>query len=98
MKKERVISEMRQLFGDLIVKRAQQTDPVELDLSASLMDRVHGGADALLVMSGNKPEQRRYVSELAYEVRLVLCMWMIDTSLAAKLIRTAYAMSTQVCR
>jgi len=98
MSKAQVIGEMRQLFGELIVRRAQKTDPVKLNLSADLMDSVHDGADALLVMRGNTTAQRHYVRELAYEVRLVLCMWLIDTSLAAKLIRTAYAAGIQVCR
>lgn len=98
MSKARTLGEMRELFGDLIVKRAQQVDPAELRLSAGLMDRVHDGADALLVMRGNPTEQQRYVGELAYEVRLVLCMWLLDTNLAAKLVRAAYAVGTQVCR
>lgn len=98
MSKASTIGEMRELFGDLIVKRAQQADPAELRLSAGLMDRVHDGADALLVMRGNPTEQQRYVGELTYEVRLVLCMWLLDTNLAAKLVRAAYAVGTQVCR
>jgi hypothetical protein len=31
-----------------------------------------------------------YVSELSFDVRLVLCMWLLDTDLAAKLIRVMY--------
>lgn len=98
MKKQHTLGEMRQLFGDLIVRQAQRADPAELKLSAGLMDRVHDGADALLVMRGNPTEQQRYVGELSYDVRLILCMWLLDTNLAARLIRVAYAAGTQVCR
>lgn len=98
MKKDHTLIEMRQLFGDLIVWQAQRADPAELKLSAGLMDRVHDGADALLVMRGNPTEQQRYVGELSYDVRLILCMWLLDTNLAARLIRVAYAAGTQVCR
>lgn len=98
MSKAQVVSEMRQLFGELIVRKAQKTDPIDLNLTAELMDSVHDGADTLLIMQGNAEAQRRYIHALAYEVRLVLCMWLIDTSLAAKLIRKAYTAGTQVCR
>lgn len=98
MRNARTLGEMRELFGELIVKRAQQTVPAELNLSAGLMDRVHDGADALLVMRGDLSEQQRYIGELAYEVRLVLCMWLLDTNLAANLVRAAYSAGNQVCR
>ena len=67
------------------------TDPATLDLSAALMDRVHDGADALLTMRGHLAEQHRYIGGLPFDVRLVLCMWLMDTDLAAKLIRAVYA-------
>ena len=52
------------------------------------MDRVH---DALLTMRGHLAEQHRYIGGLPFDVRLVLCMWLMDTDLAAKLIRAVYA-------
>jgi hypothetical protein len=36
-------------------------------------------------------EQHRYISGLAFDVRLVPCMWLMDTDLASKLIRAVYA-------
>lgn len=98
MSKARILGEMRELFGEVIVRRAQQADPADLDLSAGLMDRVHTSADDLLAIRGNPAEQQQYVGGLAYEVRLVLCMWLMDTNLAARLVRAAYAVGTQVCR
>ena len=98
MKADRMSHELRHLFGDLIVRQSEQTDPADLKLSAGLMDRVHDGADALLVMRGDVAEQQRYVGELPHDVRLVLCMWLMDTNLAARLVRAAYAAGTQVCR
>lgn len=98
MSKARILAEMRELFGEILVKRAQQADPADLDLSAGLMDRVHHSADTLLAIRGNPAEQQQYVGGLTYEVRLVLCMWLMDTNLAARLVRAAYAVGTQVCR
>jgi hypothetical protein len=48
---------------------------------------VHDGADALLSLRGHPDEQRRYIGELPFDVRLLLCMWLTDTDLASKLIR-----------
>jgi hypothetical protein len=42
-------------------------------------------------MRGNLAEQQRYITGLPFTVRLVLCMWLIDTDLASKLIRAVYA-------
>lgn len=89
--KRKADRELKRLFGDAVVFLADITDPVTLDLSAALMDRVHDGADALLGMRGNPAEQQRYVANLPFEVRLVLCMWLKDIHLAAKLVRTVYA-------
>ena len=83
--------EIKRLFGEPVAFLAQITDPATLDLSASLMDRVHDGADALLTMRGNLAEQHRYISGLPFDVRLVLCMWLMDMNLAAKLVRAVYA-------
>lgn len=83
--------ELRQLFGEPMVRLAESTDPMALDLTSALMDRVHDGADALLTMRGNIEEQHRYVLDLPHEVRLTLCMWLMDTGLAAKLVRVVFA-------
>lgn len=85
--KGKALQEIRALFGEPVVRLARITDPATLELSAALMDRVHDGADALLTMRGHPDEQCRYVGELPFDVRLVLCMWLMDTDLAAKLIR-----------
>lgn len=83
--------EIKRLFGEPVAFLATITDPAALDLSAALMDRVHDGADALLTMRGNLAEQHRYIGGLPFNVRLVLCMWLLDTDLASKLIRATYA-------
>ena len=89
-RKKQELAELKRLFGEPVAYLATITDPVTLDLSAALMDRVHDGADALLTMRGDLVEQHRYISGLPFEVRLVLCMWLMDTDLAAKLIRAVY--------
>ena len=90
-KKKQALAELKRLFGEPVVYLAGITDPAALDLSATLMDRVHDGADALLTMRGHLAEQHRYIGGLSFNVRLVLCMWLMDTDLAAKLIRAVYA-------
>jgi hypothetical protein len=90
-KRKQELAELKRLFGDPVVYLATITDPATLDLSAALMDSVHDGADALLKMRGLLAVQQRYIGGLSFDVRLVLCMWLIDTDLAAKLIRAAYA-------
>lgn len=91
MRKKKALTELRRLFGEPVAYLAQITDPATLELSAGLMDRVHDGADALMTMRGDLPEQHRYIGELPFNVRLVLCMWLMDTDLASKLIRRAFA-------
>ena len=76
---------IRRLFGEVVCSVAAVTDAATLDLSSGLMDRVHDGADALLARSGRPDAQRRYVAGLPSDVRLILCMWMMDLDLAAKL-------------
>ena len=79
------------LFGEVVWSVAAATDPATLDLSAALMDRVHDAADALLTLREHLAEQHRYIGGLPFDVRLVLCMWLMDTDLAAKLMRAVYA-------
>jgi hypothetical protein len=86
----RIAAELRHLFGPALLAEAERTDPVSLDLSAALMDAVHDAADTLLSQRGDVSAQRGTVAQLPSEVRLVLCMWLMDTGLAAKLIRAAY--------
>lgn len=89
--KKTILRDLRRLFGEPVAYLANITDPVTLDLTAELMDRVHDGADALLNMRGNLAEQQRYITGLPFMVRLVLCIWLMDTDLASKLIRAVYA-------
>ena len=85
-----VTAELKRLFGEPVIYLASITDPVTLDLTAALMDRVHDGADALLTMRGHLAEQHLYIGGLPFDVRLVLCRWLMDTDLAAKLVRAVY--------
>lgn len=89
-KKKEELAELKRIFGEPVVYLASITDPATLDLSAALMDRVHDGADALLTMRDHLAEQHRYIGGLPFDVRLALCMWLIDADLAAKVIRVVY--------
>jgi hypothetical protein len=91
MTTKKMQGELRRLFGEPLVRLAESTDPMALELTAGLMDRVHDGADALLTMRGDTEEQHRYVLALPHEVRLALCMWLMDTGLASKLVRAVFA-------
>ena len=91
----RIAAELRSLFGAALLMRAQHTDPATLELSAALMASVHEAADRLLAQRGHVAAQRAIVAELPEPVRLVLCMWLLDLGLAAKLIQVA---SAGVCR
>jgi hypothetical protein len=76
---------IRRLFGDVVCSVAAVTDAATLDLSAGLMDRFTTGRRAAEAMRHHPDEQMRYVSELPFDVRLVLCMWLLDCDLADKL-------------
>lgn len=84
--------ELVRLFGDVTVMLAKMLDPATLDLSANLMDQVHDAADTLLINSGKPDMQRHYVANLPSGVRVILCMWLADLGLAAKLTRQASKM------
>jgi hypothetical protein len=87
--KRRLAAELRHLFGAALLQTAEQTDPGALELSAALVDAVHDAADALLAHRGDVAAQRAIVAALPDGVRLLTCMWLLDTGLAAKLIRAA---------
>ena len=77
------------VFGLRLVLLAESTDPGSLNLTVELMDRVHDSADVLLELRGNPKLQREYVAAMPENARLVLCMWLLGTGLAAKLVRRA---------
>jgi hypothetical protein len=85
----RMQRELVALFGEPTVLVARMMDPALLALTVDLMDRVHDAADAVLARAGRPAAQRKYVADLPSDVRLVLCMWLSDTGLAARLTRRA---------
>lgn len=89
--RRRAVQEMRRLFGEVVVYMATITDPIELDLSEGLMDRIHDAADRLLALREKPAEQARYVKAMPFSTRLVLCMWLMDMSMATRLVRAVYA-------
>lgn len=91
MIKPNIERELQDLFGNLVVMLAKATDPANLTLSADLMDCIHGSADYLLQAAGQPEEQKKFIANLAFDHRLILCMWLIDTELATKIIKAVYA-------
>lgn len=89
MKKDEHKKDLQILFGEPVTYLAQMTDVTSLDLTAELMHRVHDGADTLLSMRGQVQLQQEYINGLPFTLRLVLCMWLMDTEMAAKIVRSA---------
>ena len=91
MKRKTIRQDLKQLFGEPVSSLARIVGLESLEITPELMESVHDAADALLTMSGQTKRQRSYLAGLPFNVRLVLCMWLTDTELAAKLIRFAYS-------
>ena len=75
-------AELVSLFGRKLVDKAQATDVVELDLSATRVDAVHDACEALLLHSGRPKQQQATIVALDDMTTLMLCMWLMDTGLA----------------
>ena len=74
---------IERLFGRACVRAA--TDTNLLAVSAEVVAEVHAGAGALLARRHDPAAQLRYVEQLPDNVRLLLCLWLMDPTVAAKL-------------
>ena len=90
MKRKPIRQDLKHLFGEPVTSLAKIVGLESLAITPELMESVHDAADAMLTMRGQSERQRGYLAGLPFTVRLVLCMWLTDTELAAKLIRAAY--------
>ena len=91
MKRKPIRQDLKNLFGEPVTSLAKIVGLESLAVTPELMESVHDAADAMLTMRGQSERQRGYLAGLPFTVRLVLCMWLTDTELAAKLIRVAYS-------
>ena len=91
MKRKPIRQDLKHLFGEPVTSLAKIVGLESLAITPELMESVHDAADAMLTMRGQSERQRGYLAGLPFTVRLVLCMWLTDTVLAAKLIRVAYS-------
>ena len=91
MKRKPIRQDLKHLFGEPVTSLAKIVGLESLAVTPELMESVHDAADAMLTMRGQSERQRGYLAGLPFTVRLVLCMWLTDTTLAAKLIRVAYS-------
>lgn len=91
MKRKPIRQDLKHLFGEPVTSLAKIVGLESLAITPELMESVHDAADAMLTMRGQSERQRGYLAGLPFTVRLVLCMWLTDTELAAKLIRIAYS-------
>ena len=91
MKRKPIRQDLKHLFGEPVTSLAKIVGLESLAITPELMESVHDAADAMLTMRVQSERQRGYLAGLPFTVRLVLCMWLTDTELAAKLIRVAYS-------
>ena len=91
MKRKPIRQDLKHLFCEPVTSLAKIVGLESLAVTPELMEAVHDAADALLTMRGHPERQRSYLAGVPFTVRLVLCMWLTDTELAAKLIRVAYS-------
>ena len=91
MKRKPIRQDLKHLFGEPVTSLAKIVGLESLAITPELMESVHDAADAMLTMRGPCERQRGYLAGLPFTGRLVLCMWLTDTELAAKLIRAAYS-------
>ena len=91
MKRKPIRQDLKHLFGEPVTSLAKIVGLESLAVTPELMVSVHDAADALLTMRGHPERQRGHLAGLPFTVRLVLCIWLTDTELAAKLIRVAYS-------
>ena len=91
MKRKPIRQDLKHLFGEPVTSLAKIVGLDSLAVTPEQAGRRRGAADALLTMRGHPERQRGYLAGLPFTVRLVLCMWLTDTELAAKLIRVAYS-------
>ena len=91
MKRKPIRQDLKHLFGEPVTSLAKIVGLESLEITPELMESVHDAADVLLTMRGHPERQRGYLAGLPFTIRLVLCMWLTDTELAAKLIRVAYS-------
>ena len=91
MKRKPIRQDLKNLFGEPVTSLAKIVGLESPAVTPELMESVHDAADAMLTMRGQSERQRGYLAGLPFTVRLVLCMWLTDTELAAKLIRVAYS-------
>ena len=83
----RVDAEIASLFGRELVNLARRTDVVDLDLEADYIDGLADAAEELLQVKGQSEKQRKMVDAMSAGERLALCMWMLDTDMAVKLVQ-----------
>ena len=91
MKRKPIRQDLKHLFGEPVSSLAKIVGLESLEITPELMESVHDAADAMLTMRGQSERQRGYLAGLPFTVRLVLCMWLTDTGLAARLIQIAFA-------
>lgn len=83
--------ELEAIFGDVVTSMASIIEPECLTITPLTLEAVHRLADEVQALQGNPHKQAARIAGQNFAVRLVLCWWMQDTKMAAKLVRLTYA-------
>lgn len=82
---ESLARELSFLFGADIVEQARLIDIADLNLTDEMTDGIGTGIRRLKELKQDPGAQREWVSEQAPGLRLLLCLWIMDMDLLAKI-------------
>jgi hypothetical protein len=82
----RIENELICLFGQNLVTQARRTDIGSLNLDSDFIHSISEIAGQLLKLSGYPQKQTALVDRLDRDRQLVLCAWIIDGDLPARLV------------
>ena len=82
--------ELAFLFGADIVGQARLIDATDLELNDVMTRFISDGVTQLKKMKDQPQRQRDFIGKMAAGERLVLCLWILDMGLMAKLQSQSY--------
>lgn len=77
--------ELSFLFGEDVVEQARLIDIADLNLHDEMTAKIGEGIRQLKELKHDPEAQRQWVSEQLPGLRLLLCLWIMDTDLLEKI-------------
>lgn len=74
-----------ELFGDDIVEQAQLIDATDLNLDDRMTSSISAGVTGLKQLRGDPAAQRQFIATMQPGERVLLCMWILEMELLAKI-------------